>query len=624
MVSLLSHNVRPVTGKYPCRSMRGMVFLPVFLLCLSPSIVSDASQPVLDAHLDRHRIRLGEAVNVLVRISGEKSKSVGAIVVPDLAGRFKIVDQGIKPGGDRLHPEYFFQLQPLLTGEITVPGFGLRAGGKQYTSKPLPLTVLPPIPMLSVEGGEPLALSKGFVPSEAGLDDRIFLLAVTDNLEPFVGEQVVAEYRVYSKPAVLRGNASDMPRFEGFTALPMKIAQSELDWSHIVIAKSEYMAKPLARFTLFPLQDGNLRIPVLSYTFEVAPDFDSTGNVERVRRSSRPVELHVKPLPDQGKPKGFFEYNVGRFEVGASLSKQDATLGEPVKLRIIVKGRGNISLVRIPEPRLSRGLKLLSPISEKKIAFIGLTAMGSKTWEYNVLPKATGHAEICNIKVDYFDPREGAYDTSVAPCLDLDIRDRTENTEPATGMKHTAPLRLTEGSGQAECSSRLYGRPWFWILLFLAPLPFILSLIISRRPKIKGDKKNKEKNKYVTRAGGRSPGSIKDVAHRRLSDRGTRHDENVNPRAIRKLILDTLEESLSIPARGLTREEVSKLAQEAGLEDDRVQELYRLMADCEQAICDPSFAYDPAELRSRAELVREFLLSAGKKNHNKNNEVKDN
>ena len=71
-----------------------------------------------------------------------------------------------------------------------------------------------------------------------------------------------------------------------------------------------------------------------------------SGYIEVKRNIEAPgMTIQVDPLP--GRPANF-SGGVGKFNISASLNKTEVKAGEPLQLRVVVGGAGNLKLIKQP------------------------------------------------------------------------------------------------------------------------------------------------------------------------------------------------------------------------------------------------------------------------------------
>jgi hypothetical protein len=128
------------------------------------------------------------------------------------------------------------------------------------------------------------------------------------------------------------------------------------------------------RKLLFPTRSGRLVIPATMLTVGIPPQgfFDSGGTVQR---STKPVTIEVKPIPEEPG----FSGAVGWFEASSSVDRSTLALGEAATLRFKVEGTGNLKWIdRGPELAVP-GAKVFPPQVKSSLE-TRPGSLGSRTW----------------------------------------------------------------------------------------------------------------------------------------------------------------------------------------------------------------------------------------------------
>jgi hypothetical protein len=131
------------------------------------------------------------------------------------------------------------------------------------------------------------------------------------------------------------------------------------------------------------------------------------------------AEVKIKPLPTQGRPAGF-SGAVGEFDVTAETAATQAAVGDPLKLKILVSGRGNFSRVATPGLPASAGWKSYQPGVQFEPADSAGTT-GTKTFEQSIVPLKAGAQEIPAVNFSYFDPQTEKYVTKSTQPISVEI-----------------------------------------------------------------------------------------------------------------------------------------------------------------------------------------------------------
>ena len=117
-----------------------------------------------------------------------------------------------------------------------------------------------------------------------------------------------------------------------------------------------------------------------------------------------PLELKVRPLPEDGRPASF-SGAVGQFAFDVDVSPRDVAVGDLVVAYMTLKGRGHLEGVETPRIAEGRHFRVYdaTPVavqSETRLAF-----------EQTLVPLSTNAAAVPAISFCYFDPRTGTYQT---------------------------------------------------------------------------------------------------------------------------------------------------------------------------------------------------------------------
>lgn len=108
---------------------------------------------------------------------------------------------------------------------------------------------------------------------------------------------------------------------------------------------------------MYPQMTGTLKIPSITFKGIVVEEnrnvdpFEAflnggSGYVEVKRNIVAPgLTVQVDPLPS--KPADF-SGGVGKFNISAQLSKKEVRAGDPVTLRVVIGGTGNLKLIKQP------------------------------------------------------------------------------------------------------------------------------------------------------------------------------------------------------------------------------------------------------------------------------------
>jgi hypothetical protein len=145
----------------------------------------------------------------------------------------------------------------------------------------------------------------------------------------------------------------------------------------------------------------------------------------------------VKPLPEQGKPASF-QGAVGTFRISAAIDKDKVKQNEPVMLKMVIEGEGNIETITRPKLPALTGFKTYDSDTSSKLFQTANVIGGVKNFEVVFIPKEEGSSFIPPLEFSYFDPRQEKYVTLRTPNFPIQV----EHSEQSFQM----PQELTGNS----------------------------------------------------------------------------------------------------------------------------------------------------------------------------------
>jgi len=134
--------------------------------------------------------------------------------------------------------------------------------------------------------------------------------------------------------------------------------------------------------------------------------------------SSKPLELEVTALPEQGRPADFSGL-VGNFKMTSQLAPAKIREGESATLTVRISGRGNVN--RVPDlrgPELAH-VKVYAdePVLNVQPDSRGLK--GEKIMKWAIVPEKQGDYKIPPLSIGFFDPEDHQYHVIHTPSHSL-------------------------------------------------------------------------------------------------------------------------------------------------------------------------------------------------------------
>ena len=145
--------------------------------------------------------------------------------------------------------------------------------------------------------------------------------------------------------------------------------------------------------------------------------------------ATSPIEITVKPLPEEGKPADF-SGAVGSFNVRYETKQNDWKTNEATTLKIILEGQGNLKIAKLPKLSLSNDIELYDPVEHSDQSYNGGKLHSVRTIEYNLIPRKVGVVKIPSLSISYFNPATARYETTATEALSIKVKQgKNENIQ---------------------------------------------------------------------------------------------------------------------------------------------------------------------------------------------------
>ena len=503
-------------------------------------------------------------------------------------------------------------LTPKRAGEATIEAAKLEYNGRTYITPQIKVKVLPvgqqaPAAKRNQQQRQPQSPFGAFNDPQSGIDPfgdvrpgqrDLLLVAAVDNERPFVGQQVT--YTLYLLARVNVGGIENRvyPKLDGFWTEEIEAPQ-QLVAEPRIIEGVPYHAYLLRKRALFPLRAGKSVIEPAEVG--VLTGFGVLFPRGSTKRTSQSITLDVQPLPP-GKPPAFDPGNVGQWQLSATATPAEVSVGSPVTLRLVVTGRGNVRDLRMPKLANIPGLRAYDATTNDKESIDKGQVIGTRTIEQLLVPEQTGVIEIPVLSLDAFDPVLKQYRTLHTEMIEL----RVAVAAPGTAMAAPLAQNLLSGGGvrpiqlhlgAATLSAPPWSRPWFFPLLSLPPLGLLLAFGFSRAKRML---QTDPREKRVRLA--RSAASKRLLGAKALLAKG---DAAAFYAEVARSLTGYLADKQGVAAAGLTRDELSAALVARGHTEDLSRKLGRVLDDCDRARFSPSAGDAPAReaMLGRAENI---------------------
>ena len=251
---------------------------------------------------------------------------------------------------------YIYILQPKKIGEFTIEPARIEYKGGKLRSNSVKITVTKEVE-IPKDPNDPSYIAQ----------QSIHLVAEVSNLKPYVGEGIYVVYKLFvSENINLNGSrVSETPQYKGFW-------NQDIDVKQVNFRKGTYNGESyryviLKKAVLIPQRSGKLVIEPIAMDFSVGVptgrgDFFGNMITRNINYStkSKAKSVHVKALPDEGKPIDFVGA-VGDFDFNIVANKSILKANDAAQIKVEISGKGNLKLFEIPKITTPAELEVYTP-----------------------------------------------------------------------------------------------------------------------------------------------------------------------------------------------------------------------------------------------------------------------
>ena len=253
-------------------------------------------------------------------------------------------------------------------------------------------------------------------------DNNLFLRANVSSTNVYEQQAIVYTVKLYTTyDAIKFIGATDSPKFDGFVVEESKDISSSLSFE--TYNGKSYATAIIARYIIFPQMTGALKVTGNNYTIAVDRREYYHDSFFGSMSFSTPLHLNVAPndlvinvrsLPEP-KP-AYFSGAVGKFSLTSDLKSSDFKSNQAASIVYTLKGTGNIKYVQLPDlsALYPPELEVYTPKTTQSVSVGSSNVSGSVNFDYSFMPLEEGDFRIPDVKLVYFNPESGRYETSVA------------------------------------------------------------------------------------------------------------------------------------------------------------------------------------------------------------------
>ncbi|MBK8443620.1 MAG: protein BatD [Sphingobacteriales bacterium] len=524
-------------------------------------------------------------------INGDISKkqSIGYRLLVEEAGTYTLPAASVEVGGKVLKTK-IFRVE------------AVQGNGSHRLRQPRNTQPFPNIPNFPFPDPDPQM-------SGGGSSGEAFMQLDLSQNEAVVGEQIIAEYAIYTTVNIVDYATTEIPTFTGFWT--EDITPQQLPAESVTQEGKRYTRQLLKRFAIFPQQAATLEVPAMSIeaNFQVGGgSFGIFYDYEERKLTTNTEKLQVAELPSEGAPDSF-QGAVGNFSVAQELDKSNASVGEVLQLKVTVEGSGTLPLLQAPALQLPVGMVQqageVQSDSDFQSAAQNKQLSGKRVFYYQITPTQKGNFTFNPLLFSFFNPQTRQYETvqSHSSMPTLSVSDAAAYNMPAAN---------DDGNFADDASETAWWKWLLYVLLLMAAGVFIFKgfrfFNAPKKEVIKNINTRKEDTAKKSAAGKTNP---------ILTKTATPEHEIYQPkppsgekeRALHQL-QQYIQEQYQINITNISKSAMQSQLAEKQMQTTQIARLNTLINDLEQAIYGGVVAESSALLYER---VQQWIKADGKK-----------
>lgn len=413
----------------------------------------------------------------------------------------------------------------------------------------------------------------------------LFIKVSANKRRVYEQEPILLTYKVYTL-VDLSQLEGKMPDLNGFHTQEIPLPQQKSFHIERVNGRP-YRCVTWSQYVMYPQMTGKLEIPSIVFNGTVVQQnrnvdpFEAffnggSGYVEVKKAIKAPsISIQVDPLPT--RPAGF-SGGVGKFGISAQLNKKEVRTNDPITIRVVVSGIGNLKLIKQPILNLPKDFDKYDAKITDKTRLTSSGIEGNMIYDFMVVPRNKGVYIIPPIQFIYYDIALKSYKTLKTQSLKLNVlkgNNASNDEVDYSDFKNQdiKPINVNLAVKYQQLSDIFYGSFSYYILLVLLIILTACLFIIFRKRAAYNANVDKYRGKKA-----------KNLATKRLQNADklmlSNEKESFYDEVLRAL-LGYMSDKLSISVEELNKDNINKTLLAHGIDKLTVERFIKVLDDCE-------------------------------------------
>lgn len=397
-------------------------------------------------------------------------------------------------------------------------------------------------------------------------------------------EPILLTYKVYTLVDLTQLEGK-MPDLTGFHIQEIPLPQQKS--FHIERVNGQpYRCVTWSQYVMYPQMTGKLEIPSITFNGTVVQQnrnvdpfeafFNGGSGYIEVKRSIKApgMTIQVDPLP---KRPNNFSGGVGVFNISAQINKDKIKANEPVSVRVVVSGVGNLKLLKQPVVKFPKDFDTYDAKITDKTKLTQSGVEGNMVYDFLAVPRNQGSYTIPAIEFVYYDVSKNAYKTIKTQSFNLEVSKGDGNANSAidySDLKNKDIHPIKEGDFEIQDIHNIfYASAAYWTVLSLLSIVFVAVLVIFRKRAIANANVAQLKVRRANR-----------IATKRLQHANTlmlKNDQDKFYDEVLRTLWGYVGDKLDIPVEQLSKDNISDMLERKGVDNETIGMFLQAVDECE-------------------------------------------
>lgn len=592
-----------------------LLHIVIFTLCLVCGIGKAVAQISVSAP---SRVQVGENFRIAYTINTQDVENFRAGNIPAglelIAGPYTSQQSSYQMVNGHTSSSssitYTYTLYAEKDGTYTIPAAHAKVRGKSESSRAVRITVSghahnsggAPKMHQDDDEQEPQLRSAG----SPITGNDLFIKVSANKRHVHEQEPILLTYKVYTTVDLTQLEGK-MPDLTGFHTQEIPLPQQKSYHVERVNGKA-YRAVTWSQYVMYPQMTGTLKIPSITFKGIVVQQNRSvdpfeaffnggSGYVEVKRNIEAPgLAIQVDPLP---KKPANFSGGVGKFNISAQLGKTEVKAGDPITLRVVVGGTGNLKLIKQPVVDFPKDFDKYDPKITDKTKLTSAGVGGNMVYDFLVVPRNQGKFTIPAVEFTYYDVDANSYKTIRTQSFTVNVAPGDgKNTESNYNTPKDNDIHGIKTGNESlyKTGSYFYGSTRYWVSLLLPLVAFVVLLVVFR--------KRAMDNADIVKTRGKKASKIARKRLNKASQLMFQHKRDEFYDEVLRALWEYVGYKLNMPVETLSRENIKDNLAAHNVPGDAIGKFISALDECEFE------RYAPGDPSGNMEKTFESAMSA--------------